>query len=230
MKKYTEIEKEIESITTENERLTNEIIAREEERKEKRREARKNGVTYAQINQMYVDDYKKENEICKKINMNKIIVKILENNKKIAMVSELAPVICEEFNRYKGKRYGERTKEKIRNAIQEKSGFSVWHHKSYFEKIIIYGKNYSSYECGHKNGQIITDENIINEISPENIKPLYIINEYVENPEERAAELQKLFSEVIQKQEELKAVISDFNKICVGIEGLYDHNNFKISI
>jgi hypothetical protein len=70
---------------------------------------------------------------------SKIKIAILTQNAKRAFFAENIGKICEIWNRYAGKKYGEKTADKIRDELRTATGAGVWISRNYNEtKITIY--------------------------------------------------------------------------------------------
>lgn len=70
---------------------------------------------------------------------SKIKIAVLTQNAKRAFFAENIGKICEIWNRYAGKKYGEKTAEKIREELTTATGAGVWISRNYNEtKINIY--------------------------------------------------------------------------------------------
>ena len=155
----------------------------------------------------------------------KIAIKILKNNAKIALFNEVLPVALEVLNKYSGKPYGEKTRQKICDEVQQKTDCrfyigSRWGSYS-FE---VYpanapGNDYNiscgtEYTDGNKKPLLI--DNKIQVVTFEEIALYYIAREYVENIPERVEELKAIYKEAVAKQKELEAVCSRYNSLAVG--------------
>lgn len=160
-----------------------------------------------------------------------IALAIMQNNEKLAIFAEVMPVALEVFNAYTGKAYGEKTRQKIAEAIKEKTGYRVFIYEEYsMQKFSIYGEQYyiKNIECGTKynNGnqkQILID-NKIQEISFDDLEVLYIKSEYIENVSDAVDKLIELNAEAVKIQNQLKKVCSAFNALaCDGIEHIYEY-------
>lgn len=168
------------------------------------------------------------------ITNGKIKLKLLENNAKIALFNEVMPIALEVLQKYIGKPYGEKTKSKICNEIKERTNCYVYIHSNYCQTFYIVpigeiGSTYSI-ECGTRyvNGENkpLLVGNKIQSVYMEDLELFYINSTYFDDLDETVKELKRLHAEAQKKQEELKELCSQFNKLSVeGIARLdYLHN------
>lgn len=167
-----------------------------------------------------------------------ITIKILKNNAKIARFNEVMPVALEVLAKYSGKPYGEKTRQKISDEVQQKTNCrfyigSHWGSHS-FEVYPVdgFGNEYNiscgtEYTDGSKKPLLI--DNKIQLVTFDEIALYYISREYVENIPERVEAIKAAFLEAVAKQEELQAACSRFNALAVGdIDHLdYDKHIYK---
>ena len=158
-----------------------------------------------------------------------ITLKILQNNAKIALFNEVMPVALEVLSKYNGKPYGIKTKQKISDEIKEKTNCRFYISSRYgSDSFNIYPNDVSSeynIDCGtaYTNGsqkQILID-NKIQLVKFEEVQPYYISREYVTDIPQRVETLKSLYKDAVAKQEELKAICDNFNKLAVGINHIY---------
>lgn len=190
--------------------------------------------------------YKKENkeletkhlqkiaEIQETITDKKLKLKLLQNNARISLFHEVMPIVLEVLQKYNGKAHGEKTSEKIRLEIKEKTNCYVYINNESF-RIIPYNAIGNTYnvECGTKyengNKKQILINNKINVVSMEDLEVYYINQTYFDNLESTIKELKRIHTEAKQKQEELKALCSQFNKLSVdGIKNL-NHTEYSFN-
>lgn len=172
-----------------------------------------------------------ENDIVK-VNEKKrdlqIALKILQNNAKIALFNEVMPVALEVLSKYNGKPYGTKTKQKISDEVKEKTGCRFYISSRYgSDSFDIYPSEYNKDDitCGttYKDGkqkQILID-NKIQPVKFEEIELYYIDREYIPDVPQRVEALKSLYKDAVAKQEELKAICDNFNKLAVGINHIY---------
>ena len=154
-----------------------------------------------------------------------ITIKILKSNARIALFNEVLPVALEILAKYAGKPYGEKTKQKISDAVKEKTNClfyisSRWDSHSFdLYPVDVFGNDYNI-SCGTKyaNGsqkQLLID-NKIQLVTFDELELYYISREYVENIPERVEALKKLYAEAVAKQKELETICDNYNGLAVG--------------
>lgn len=151
-------------------------------------------------------------ETCEKEYIEKIAAAYIRDNIKIALYYEVAATVKAILNKYDGKPYGEKTKDKIRNEIKTATGCVVWFEK---QAINIYELNkagftdptcYEVRATTPYNNNIITDDNKINVGALDEIM-LHLT--YTENPRKAAKELIKKHRAAYAATEKLNALLSD---------------------
>lgn len=154
-----------------------------------------------------------------------IALKILQNNAKIALFNEVMPVALEVLSKYNGKPYGTKTKQKISDEIKEKTNCHFYISSRYgFDSFDIYpsevGNEYNI-SCGTEHQKQILIDNKIQPVKFEEVQLYYIDSEYVTDIPQRIETLKSLYKDAVAKQEELKAICDNFNKLAVGINHIY---------
>lgn len=154
-----------------------------------------------------------------------ITIKILKSNAKIALFNEVLPVALNILSKYAGKPYGEKTKEKINNEIEEKTNCRFYitsRYDSYSFDIYPvdgFGSEHNI-TCGAKytdGGQKpLLIDNKIQLITFDELELYYISREYVEDIPQRIEDIKTAYAEAVAKQEELNAVYNRFNNLAVG--------------
>ena len=155
----------------------------------------------------------------------KITLKLLQHNAKIALFTEVIPVALKILSKYNGKPYGTKTKQKISDEIKEATNCRFYISSRYsFDEFDIYpsevGNEYNI-TCGTKNQKQILIDNKIQPVKFEEIELYYIDKEYVTDIPQRVETLKSLYKDAVAKQEELKAIADNFNKLAVGINHIY---------
>lgn len=155
--------------------------------------------------------------------IQKIAIRLLENNVKYALMQDTLPTIIEVINANSGKIFGEKTREKIQAEIQNKLNNNVF---VYIHKNDIYISNrtddkkysgnfavdcYTTYSDGKKNS-ITDDENKLQEIS---IDMFYTYGEVVHTANARATakKLIALHQKALALQEQQHAIVKEFNSL-----------------
>lgn len=155
----------------------------------------------------------------------KITLKILKNNAKLALLNEVMPVALEVLSKYNGKPYGTKTRQKISDEIKEKTNCRFYISSRYgLDSFDVYpsdASNEYSINCGTENQKQILIDNKIQPVKFEEVQPYYIDREYVTDIPQRVETLKSLYKDAVAKQEELKAICDNFNKLAVGINHIY---------
>lgn len=163
------------------------------------------------------------------IKRKEIALAILKNNKKLAIFSEVMPIALEVFYSFSDKPYGKKTKQKIANMIEEKTGYCVYISRKYGSEIFrIYYDYGQDIECSTKynngNQKHILIDNKIQEISFDDLEVWCIKSEYIENVSDAVDKLIELNAEAVKIQNQLKEVCSAFNALaCDGIENMCEY-------
>lgn len=145
--------------------------------------------------------------------------KILKDNARRMLFAEVIEKILDIWNSYKGKPYGDKTKEKIRNQIKEATGCWAYFHGTELSLSVAHDvDNALSMYFGYRDGDIYTrggfidDNNKIREVAVEDVTLNYC-HEYEHNPHELAERIYEqkkvLEAELVAYQQKL----SDFNKM-----------------
>ena len=168
------------------------------------------------------------------ITNGKLKIKLLQNNAKIALFNEVMPMVLEVLQKYNGKSHGEKTSQKIREEIKEKTNCYVYISNQSF-RIVPCGAVGNTYnvECGTRyidgEKKPLLIDNKINLVSMEDLEVYYINRTYFEDLDGTITELKRIHAEAKQKQEELKALCSQFNKLSVdGISNL-NHTDYSFN-
>jgi hypothetical protein len=145
--------------------------------------------------------------------------KILKDNARRMLFAEVIEKILDIWNSYKGKPYGDKTKEKIRNQIKEATGCWAYFHGNELSLSVAHDvDNELSMYFGYRDGDIYTrggfidDNNKIREVVVEDVTLNYC-HEYEPNPHELAERIYEqkkvLEAELVAYQQKL----SEFNKM-----------------
>lgn len=162
---------------------------------------------------------------------SQITQKILINNARVALFYQVMPVALEILTKYKNRPYGDKTRQKISDAVKEKTGCRFY-----------IGRQYSTYtynlypdlglgtsidiQCGPKyvNGERVPllINNKISVVMFDELELYYISAEYVENIPDRITELKKLHKQAVEMQQALHAVCESFNNLAGDITHIYE--------
>lgn len=163
-----------------------------------------------------------------------ITIKILNSNAKIALYNETMPKVLEVLAKYKGKPYGPKTEEKIKDEIKEKTNCSFYISTRYcsqsYHIIPLEFSNNYNIECGTKcidgKQKKLLEENKIQVIEFNDFTLYYTSKEYIYNIPKRIKELKKLYKKAYEKQQELAEICSKYNNLTVGnIKNIYKDKN-----
>ena len=164
-----------------------------------------------------------------------ITIKILNNNAKIALFNSTLPIVLEVLAKYKNKPYGQKTEEKIRDEIKEKTNCSFYisdryNSQEYHIIPLEYSGNTYNIECGSKyidgKQKKLLDENKIQALEFSDITLYYTSKEYIDNIPKRIKELKRLYKKAYEKQQELEKICSEYNSLAVGnIKNIYKDKN-----
>lgn len=178
----------------------------------------------AEIRKEHADELKKTTN---KINDLKITIKLLKNNARVALFNEITPVIVEIFNKYTGKPYGEKTRDKISDEIKTRTGCRCYIYAEYLhsQRLEVYsGSNDYNITIGYPGNSDLKflDDNKIQEIKPDQLQLYYIKRDYFENIPATIKEMKKAYKKAVEKQKELETLCDAFNVFAVdGIERIY---------
>lgn len=164
-----------------------------------------------------------------------ITIKILNSNAKIALYNETLPTVLQVLAKYKGKSYGPKTEQKIKDEIKEKTncGFYISERYSSQEYHIFpleFISNDYNIECGTKyeNGKQknLLDDNKIQVPELNDLTIYYSSKEYINNIPKRIKDLKRLYKKAYEKQQELEKICSEYNSLAVGnIKNIYKDKN-----
>lgn len=148
-----------------------------------------------------------ELETAKKIGL------ILRNNYAYRLAADVLPALVEVLKKYNGKKYGEKTREKMGEEFNAMTGCGLYLERGTFSRDCNQAHIYEMRD-GYKHGEeiefytkqcyIITVDNFIR-AQPADAFKLYDIHEYIEDPAGRVEEL-------AEKKKELDELHTAFNK------------------
>ena len=172
----------------------------------------------------HLTDLKKAEETTKNLSLT---VKFLQNNARIALFNDVMPVLLGILSKYKGKPYGEKTREKISKELEERIGARAYIGTRYdTDEIRIYPSNSfgNTYTItvGTKPNEHILIDNKIQILPIESFSIWYINKRYFEDIQAAIEEMETLYNKAYSMQKELDSVCSAFNKYAVeGISSIY---------
>lgn len=172
----------------------------------------------------HLTDLKKVEETTKNLSLT---VKFLQNNARISLFHDVMPVLLDILSKYKGKPYGEKTREKIAKELEERIGARAYISTRYdTDEIRIYPSNSfgNTYTItvGTKPNEHILIDNKIQILPIESFSIWYINSRYFEDIQAAIDEMETLYNKAYSMQKELDSVCSAFNKYAVeGISSIY---------
>lgn len=138
---------------------------------------------------------------------------ILKNNYNNRLAAEVLPALVEILKKYNGKKYGEKTKEKMGEEFKAMTGCGIWLERYVFSPKSNHAHIYEMRD-GYRHGEeiefftnsnnIISEDNVI-QAQPADAFRLYDFGEYIKAPAERVAQL-------AEKKKELDEMRAAFNK------------------
>lgn len=173
----------------------------------------------------------------KQINLQ-IENRILHDNARRALYEEIMPIAIKIINKYAGKPYGEKTKQKIREALIEKANCAVYMSNRFDGEISLVPLNkegysttifrydefniYTKYIDGKKE-KILVDNKI--QFLTMDALVLSDCAAYVDNVSKRVDEIKAAFTAAQEAQETLENACKQFNSLVPrGIENLYSNH------
>lgn len=226
MKKFKNILKDIE-------KTNNDIKELEKREKEISRnfENIKNFKAYTEAKKPYQDELKNIDSMIYDLKIKK---QLLYNNSKVSLFNEVVPTVCEVLKKYNGKPYGEKTKEKIRKEISEKTSCYFWienrfsqsYHITYFQNNVIAKCEIVFSVNSASNNPLISNDNKLYSYDFNDLHIIYEKGEYITNIPARIKKLKVEHEKAIKAQKELEKTCSKFNDLTVdGIPQIYKTQN-----
>lgn len=161
-----------------------------------------------------------------------LTVRLLQNNARIALFHEVMPVLLEVLAKYKGKPYGEKTRAKIAQEVEERTDARAYIGTRYDQdEINIYSTEdywdtYSitvatNYNTETKEFRRILIDNKIQVLPLECFSLRHVKSKYFEDIPAAVAEMKEYYKKAVEMQKELSVVCSAFNRYAVeGIESI----------
>lgn len=148
-------------------------------------------------------------------------LKILENNRRIALYNDVLPVIVETLNKYNGKKYGEKTADKIRQELKTIINCSVWLHE---RTITINLLDKNGFNCGvqieihsiNYDTKIINSENVICGLSAEQLTHYY--GDTITNTKKHVTAILKAYENAKKERENYYKAVSSYNALVSRID------------
>lgn len=235
MKKFEEIVNEIKVLSDKMKDTENEIKAEKENHNKYFNELFeglsffekvKNAKTHEEYKIKEEEHNLKISELENKLTFRKLKKKILENNARTALFNETFPTIIEVWNNYEGKKHGEKTSEKIRKEIREKtncfiglSGYCGNHVYIDYDFGTYFGKSsyYTEVYLKHEHKMLVN--NVIQKVTMDDF---HAVEKYIDDIDMHIHNMLIVYKEVQRKRKELETACAEFNLMTVdGIEYLY---------
>lgn len=236
MKKYTEVLAQIETAREEMKHAQQEIENADKaysnifegltlkERINKKKES--------EVIEMH-DTYLKAIEKWSNIEINcKVKIALLKNNAKFALMNDVVDVVVDAFNKFSGKPYGEKTKEKISNEVKEKVNCGAY---IYNNIIHVYMMNYVGreydLEIGMKNySNKFLINNKLQKFTRNDLKLYNGSSNYIENVDTEVKYIRDTQRKIIEKEQELEKMCEEYNKHTMnGINSIIIRSNASTS-
>lgn len=226
MKKFEEIVNEIKVLSGEMQ-VTKNLI----EKENNRFNFHTSGMSIKEFKKFF-EEHKEEREESERVlvelyneeTKQKVKQKVLYHNARTSLFFEVLPTIIEVWNKYEGKRHGEKTSEKIRDEICERTNCRIYLTGYKNDTIVI---NHKDYYFGHfyevkaylKYDHNMLIDNVIQNVSMDDFQTE---KKYIDDVDKYVEELIIAYNKAQLKRKELEDVYSEFNKMTVdGIEHLY---------
>lgn len=233
MKKFEEIVNEIKVLSGKMKDTENEIEAEKENHSKyfdelfeglSLYEAVKKAKTHEEYQKKTEEHKLKISELEENLTFRKLKQKVLYHNARTSLFFEVFPTIIEVWNKYEGKRHGEKTSEKIREEICERTNCRIYLTGYKNDTIII---NHKDYYFGHfyevkvylKYDHDMLIDNVIQNVSMDDFQTE---KKYIDDVDMYIHNMIILYRQAQRKRKELEDMYSEFNKMTVdGIDGLY---------
>lgn len=156
----------------------------------------------------------------------KIARELMKNNACVALYHDVLPVALEVLQKYSGKPYGDKTRDKIAQEVKARTGSRAYIGSRYGNDEIniypdVFGNTYNI-TCGpHPNANREKQEHLLhgNKINPlpfESLALWYIPTNYIDDVPAAVEELKRLRAAAVEKQKELATICSAYNSIARG--------------
>lgn len=168
-----------------------------------------------------------------KIEINcKVKIALLKNNAKFALMNDVVDVVVDAFNKFSGKPYGEKTKEKISNEVKEKvnCGASIYNNIIHVYMMNYVGREYDL-EIGMKNySNKFLINNKLQKFTRNDLKLYNGSSNYIENVDTEVKYIRDTQKKIIEKGQELKKMCEEYNKHTMnGINSIIIRSNASTS-
>lgn len=160
-------------------------------------------------------------------------ISILKSNARIALMNDVIDIIVTAFNKYSGKPYGEKTREKISNEIKEKANCSAYIHSNNvisINPVNMVGLEYNIELCMKDYNNKFLVDNKIQKLNKDDLKLTSGNNSYSEDVETEVKIIRDMQAKIIEKEQELKKMCEEYNNHTVnGIKHITINSNANTS-
>lgn len=236
MKKYTEVLAQIENAREEMKHAQQEIENADKaysnifegltlkERINKKKES--------EVIEMH-DTYLKAIEKWSNIKIDYIVkIALLKSNAKLALMNDILDIVVSAFNKFSGKPYGEKTKEKISNEVKEKvnCGAYIYNNIIHVYMMNCVGREYDL-EIGMKNySNKFLINNKLQKFTRNDLKLYNGSSNYIENVDTEVKYIRDTQTKIIEKEQELEKMCEEYNKHTMnGINSIIIRSNASTS-
>lgn len=179
------------------------------------------------------EEYLKTVEKWGKIEIDcKVKIALLKNNAKFALMNDVVNVVVDAFNKFSGKPYGEKTKEKISNEVKEKVNCGAYIYNNIIHVYIMnyVGREYDL-EIGMKNySNKFLINNKLQKFTRNDLKLYNGSSNYIENVDTEVKYIRDTQTKIIEKEQELKKMCEEYNKHTMnGINSIIIRSNASTS-
>lgn len=167
-----------------------------------------------------IDLHKRQDELYIQEQDTTELLAIYQHNWECATLAEILPTICEIISKYDGKQAGERTREKIRDEIKEKTGFFAYISTQINGGYISLNLSTSNYSWHNgkdiypQNGAKIIDEyNTLHAITVDDLTTG--TRGYIDNPEQAQQERKATAQKIKELKQQIDELAKEHNKTSV---------------
>lgn len=161
-----------------------------------------------------------------------LLNKILTDNARRSAVAYLLPIFSEIIAKYRGKQYGQKTKEKISEEMRERTGFRVYIYANSYSQEIHFYDNYFGYTNTKlelylmNHDYILVDSNRITDFNAENARLSYC-KPYCEEPLQRLEEIKQARQEAKRVYEQAEQAFRRLNELSPSSVDYVGVNSFR---
>ena len=168
---------------------------------------------------------KKTSEEIKKLTAKKkknhIYICIAKNNYYAAIYADIIPGFCEIWNKYTGKKYGTKTKDKIFHDLKINTGCNIYIKTEYLQSVSVYypDNNINNNVSFYTNTKLIDENNRVMSIDPGSIQNRW---NHIENIAEKVKQIEDAEKAAADAKKILNDATSVFN--AAAVDGLKTYN------